>query len=105
MSVLDESASARLEGFTDSTNKYEILSVSPTATAEEIKLAYRRAALLYHPDRHPEADQSQATVVFRKVSGAYQTLSNPVKRSRYDAALARGIELEDDEVEETVSLR
>lgn len=105
MSEFDQSSTDRLEGFTTSTNKYEILGVPATATTDEIKLAYRRAALLYHPDRHTEANQQKATDTFRRVSAAYRTLSDAGRRSRYDRALSMGIEVDDDEVEETFSLR
>jgi molecular chaperone DnaJ len=60
---------------------YEVLSVSRTATAEEIKKAYREAALKYHPDRNPEPDAEER---FKDASEAYQVLSEPDKRARYD---------------------
>jgi|GEM_PF-3152990 len=105
MSVFDDASSSILEGFTTSSNKYEILGILPSASTEEIKLAYRRCALLYHPDRHEERFHARAAAIFQKVASAYQTLSDPTRRRRYDQALARGIELEDDEVEDPISLR
>jgi DnaJ family protein B protein 12 len=60
---------------------YEVLDVQTTCTAEEIKKGYRKLALKVHPDhnQHPKA-----TEAFQRVSHAYQLLSNPEKRSRYD---------------------
>ena len=61
---------------------YETLGVSRTATEAEIKKAYRRNALKYHPDRNP-GDKS-AEEMFKRVQEAYDSLSDPVKRSHYD---------------------
>jgi DnaJ-domain-containing protein 1 len=94
----------RLNDFTNSKNKYDILNVSPLASASEIKVAYRRAALLYHPDRHAEEDQAKASAIFHRISAAYHTLSDAEKRRRYDLELARGLEPETDDYRETVTL-
>ena len=61
---------------------YEILNVSKTATPEEIKKAYRKVAMKYHPDRNP--DDSNAEDKFKEAAEAYSILSNPDKKSRYD---------------------
>lgn len=66
-------------------NLYDILGVSPTASAQEIKLAYKQLALKYHPDRNP--GNARAEELFKIVNAAYQTLSNPGKRARYDLRL------------------
>ncbi len=60
---------------------YEVLGVSREASPEEIKRAYRQAALKYHPDRATESD---ATEKFKEASEAYEALSDPEKRNRYD---------------------
>jgi molecular chaperone DnaJ len=62
---------------------YEILSVDRGASQEEIKKAYRQAALKLHPDRNPD-DKEGAEKRFKEASKAYQVLSDPDKRSQYD---------------------
>jgi len=62
---------------------YEVLGVARTATVEEIKAAYRKCALKWHPDRHPE-DKADAEVKFRESTEAYSVLSDAEKRQVYD---------------------
>ncbi|MEQ8974949.1 MAG: DnaJ domain-containing protein [Coleofasciculus sp. C1-SOL-03] len=66
----------------DSRNYYKILEVSPGATQQEIKKAYRRLVRQYHPDLHP--NHPDATERFRAICEAYQVLSDGVKRRQYD---------------------
>lgn len=61
---------------------YEILGVARTATPEEIKKAYRKKALQYHPDRNPGDAEAEAN--FKEAAEAYEVLSNAEKRARYD---------------------
>lgn len=61
---------------------YEVLGVSKTASADEIKKAYRKKAIQYHPDRNP--GDKEAEEKFKEAAEAYDVLSNPDKRSRYD---------------------
>ena len=61
---------------------YEILGVAKTATAEEIKKAYRKLAIKYHPDRNP--GDTAAEEKFKEISNAYEVLSDTSKRQRYD---------------------
>jgi molecular chaperone DnaJ len=62
---------------------YEVLAVSRTASVEEIKAAYRKAALKWHPDRSPE-NKAEAEVKFRECTEAYSVLSDQQKRQIYD---------------------
>jgi molecular chaperone DnaJ len=62
---------------------YEVLSVSRTATGDEIKSAYRKAALKWHPDRNP-SDKQIAEEKFRQATEAYSVLSDEQKRAAYD---------------------
>ncbi len=61
---------------------YQALGVSRTAGADEIKKAYRKLALKYHPDRNP--GDKTAEDKFKDINEAYQVLSDPTKRQRYD---------------------
>lgn len=61
---------------------YEVLGVDKKATAEEIKKAYRKKAIQYHPDRNP--GNKEAEEKFKEAAEAYDVLSNPDKRARYD---------------------
>src|SRR6201984_2279262 len=62
---------------------YELLGVSRTATVEEIKAAYRKCALKWHPDRNPE-NKAEAEGKFRESTEAYSVRSDPEKRQVYD---------------------
>ena len=66
----------------DKRDYYEILGVAKTATEAEIKSAYRKLAMKYHPD-HNQGDASAAEK-FKEISEAYEVLSNKEKRERYD---------------------
>lgn len=67
-----------------SINPYTTLSLEPTATADEIKKAYRRAALRHHPDKALPADRATAHVRFQEIAFAFAILSDPQRRRRYD---------------------
>lgn len=61
---------------------YEVLGVEKNATADQIKKAYRRKAIEYHPDKNP--GNKEAEDKFKEAAEAYEVLSNPDKRARYD---------------------
>lgn len=61
---------------------YEVLEVAKNASADEIKKAYRKKAIQYHPDKNP--GDKEAEEKFKEAAEAYEVLSNPDKRARYD---------------------
>lgn len=61
---------------------YEVLGVKRSATEKEIKQAYRRLARQYHPDVNPGNKEAEAR--FKEINGAYEVLSDPEKRKKYD---------------------
>ncbi len=68
---------------------YEVLGVAKGASADEIKSAYRKLAMKWHPDRNP--DNTEAKEKFQEASEAYEVLSNPEKRQRYDQFGHQGV--------------
>ena len=69
---------------------YKILETSKSASAGEIKKAYRKLALKYHPD-HNKGDKS-AEAKFKEISEAYAVLSDPEKKKQYDMFGAEGFQ-------------
>ena len=69
----------------DSSQKdyYEILGVSKDATPEEIRKAYKKLAIKWHPDKHVD-DKKEAEEKFKEIAGAYSVLSDPEKKREYD---------------------
>lgn len=73
------SLTVRMEYSLKKTKLYDTLGVSPSCTQDELKKSYRRMALKYHPDKNPATAEQ-----FKEISYAYEVLSDPQKRSRYD---------------------
>ncbi|KAM0901177.1 hypothetical protein ACQ4PT_020141 [Festuca glaucescens] len=75
-----------------STDYYKVLSLEHSSDVgeEEVKRAYRRLALRYHPDVCPPSRRAESTELFVELRRAYETLSNPATRMRYDAELRTG---------------
>jgi curved DNA-binding protein len=67
---------------TDFKDYYAVLGISKTASPEEIKKAFRKLAVKYHPDRNP--NDKSAEEKFKELSEAYEVLSDPEKRQKYD---------------------
>ena len=68
---------------------YEILSVERTASGDEIKSSYRKLAMKYHPDKNP--GNHEAEEIFKECAEAYEILSDPQKRQRYDQFGHQGV--------------
>ncbi|XP_051184015.1 chaperone protein dnaJ 20, chloroplastic [Lolium perenne] len=85
-------AAATASRSTESTDYYKLLSLehSSDVGADDVKRAYRRLALQYHPDVCPPSRRAESTELFVEIRRAYETLSDPITRVRYDAELRTG---------------
>jgi DnaJ family protein A protein 2 len=73
------------------TKFYDLLGLAPTASSDEIRRAYKKLALKYHPDKNKEADAQEK---FKSISVAYEVLSDDDKRKRYDQFGEKGVDQE-----------
>ena len=64
---------------------YKILEIDPRATIEDIRKAYRKLALQYHPDKNSDLNSEEK---FKEVAEAYEVLNDPAKKQEYDSSLA-----------------
>ncbi|KAJ0740146.1 putative DnaJ domain, Chaperone J-domain superfamily [Helianthus annuus] len=84
------SATASLISAPEKETLYDLLGISENVTLSEIKQAYKKMALKYHPDVSPPDRVEEYTVKFIQVQEAYETLSDPEARSMYDSCKANG---------------
>ncbi|KAI8057726.1 DnaJ domain-containing protein, partial [Syncephalis plumigaleata] len=73
-----------MERHTQHTRLYAVLELTPTASKEDIRKAYRQLSLRWHPDKHPEERRTEATEKFREVAEAYEVLHDESQRELYD---------------------
>ena len=75
-------------GFVDMLTHYDVIGVSPIATLDEIKAAYKKKALAMHPDKHANLTTEEQSL-FKKITDAYELLSDEETRRAYDMQLRR----------------
>ena len=93
-----------LEAISSEPNFYKILDVSKTANHSALKKAYYKISLICHPDKHPD-NVEKAAEIFKKVSDAYITLSDPEKRKIYDSINHNIIENEEAKEESEIRIK
>ncbi|TVU11875.1 hypothetical protein EJB05_45485 [Eragrostis curvula] len=93
----DSAAAAAADGAAQRRDPYEVLGVGRNATEQEIKSAFRRMALKYHPDKN--GDDPVASDMFQEVTFSYNILSDPNKRRQYDTSGFEAIESDSQELE------
>ncbi|MHB1676710.1 MAG: DnaJ domain-containing protein [Sulfuriferula sp.] len=70
-------------------NPYVVLGLRAEATSKDITAAFRRLAMLWHPDRHTDTDKAKAELRFKEINAAYMLLSDPSRRSVHDQPTPR----------------
>ena len=75
----------------DKTNYYEVLGVSETATKDEIRKAYKKLAIKWHPDKNQD-NKEEAEEKFKAISEAYAVLSDPKKKEEWESYRNGGFE-------------
>ena len=72
-------------------NYYTVLGITKDANEEEIKKAYKKLAMKYHPDKNLDGEKESAEIEFKKISEAYSVLGDPIKRRNYDLGIPTSI--------------
>ena len=83
MSRRQSRAGSRERAVADKRDYYEVLGLARNASADDVRKAYRRLAMQYHPDKNPD-NKEEAEVRFKEISEAYEVLSDANKRAKYD---------------------
>ena len=78
---------------TENETLYELLGISESCTPSDIKQAYKKMALKYHPDVSPPDRMDEYTTRFIRVQEAYETLSDPEARYMYDCSMSKGLHM------------
>ena len=88
-----------LEDLHTSIDPYKVLEINKTATADQVKSAYRKAALKHHPDKAGPDSKDEAHQKFQEIAFAYAVLSDERRRKRYDATgnTAESLDIDDDD--------
>src|ERR1700674_4018525 len=76
-----------------STTYYDVLGIAPPATSDDIRVAFRRLAKIYHPDKNmgkKDAEKAVTDAKYAEVYEAYTVLSDPAKRTQYDQQYSIG---------------
>ncbi|XP_015883498.3 uncharacterized protein LOC107419268 [Ziziphus jujuba] len=71
---------------------YSVLNVKRKASDDEVKRAYKRQALIWHPDKNPASKQSEAEKKFKQISEAYEVLGDPRKHLIYDVEAIKSVQ-------------
>ena len=82
-----------IEAFEEQPSLYQLLEISIMASFTELRLAYKKMAMLHHPDRHPGAPE-EAKQRFQQIQHAYEVLSDALLREEYDKELLHRLFLE-----------
>ncbi|WPH00375.1 Hypothetical protein R9X50_00320200 [Acrodontium crateriforme] len=104
---LDDESDLELDEVPTSINPYEELGISKDATQDQVKSAYRKAALKHHPDKAGADDKDAAHIKFQQIAFAYAILSDERRRKRYDTTgrTEESLDLEDDDFDWTTFYR